>query len=261
MTDARETAAAETVTGGDADLAVIGSVLADRARCRMLLALADGRALPASMLAGEAGVSASTASSHLGRLVDAGLLMVTARGRYRYYCLASPAVAEMIEAVGRLAPAENVRSLKQGTRAYQLRQGRTCYDHLAGRLGVAVTAGLVECGALAPAPGRPPAGVAVAHGSRNGAADVPGYTVQPAGRPRFEEIGAQLDAGCPVRCCVDWTEQKHHIAGLPGRVLLHRLLDLGWIARAPQGRAVRVTDIGHKGMLEWLGLDVEQIGA
>jgi DNA-binding transcriptional ArsR family regulator len=117
---------------GDVDMAVIGSAMADRRRAAVLLALLDGRALPASVLAGEAGVAASTASSHLGKLVDAGLVTVEPNGRHRYYRLAGPEVAKMLEAVARLAPPMKVRSLRQGTRAEAMRTARLCYDHLAG---------------------------------------------------------------------------------------------------------------------------------
>src|SRR3954449_5594106 len=123
---------------GDADLAALGAVLGEPARARMLLALGDGRALAASMLAAEAGVAPSTASGHLARLVDADLLAVTVQGRHRYYRLAGPQVAELIEALARAAPAGAGRGPREDTRAHALRHARTCYDHLAGRLGVAV---------------------------------------------------------------------------------------------------------------------------
>src|SRR5581483_1112486 len=97
--------------GGDVDMAAVGQVLADRGRCRILLALADGRALPASVLAAEAGVRASTASGHLRKLSERGLIEVLATGRYRYYRLAGPDVARLVEVVGRLAPMTPVRSL------------------------------------------------------------------------------------------------------------------------------------------------------
>jgi DNA-binding transcriptional ArsR family regulator len=98
---------------GDTDLAALGGVLGERARARMLLALGDGRALPASLLASEAGVAPSTASVHLARLVDAGLVTVTSQGRHRYYRLAGPHVAELIEVLARLAPTAPVRSLRE----------------------------------------------------------------------------------------------------------------------------------------------------
>src|SRR5437764_3632906 len=114
----------------------------------MLLALGDGRALPASVLASEAGVAASTASGHLGKLVDAGLLDVDAQGRHRYYRLSGPQVGELLETLARIAPAAPVRSLREGTRAHALREARTCYDHVAGRLGVAIFGALIGAGAI-----------------------------------------------------------------------------------------------------------------
>src|SRR5215213_7698407 len=131
---------------GDADIAALGSVLAEPARTRMLMALGDGRALAASVLASEAGVAASTASGHLSRLVDAGLVEVLPQGRHRYYRLAGPQVGELLEVLARVAPAGPVRSLRQGTQAEAVRTARTCYDHLAGRLGVAVFAALLDAG-------------------------------------------------------------------------------------------------------------------
>src|SRR3954447_11461837 len=113
---------------GDTDLAALGAVLAERARSRILLALGDGRALPASVLAAEAGVAPSTASGHLGRLVDAGLLSVTVQGRHRYYRLAGPEVGELIEMLSRLAPAAPIRSLPPGTRAPPPRHARRRRD-------------------------------------------------------------------------------------------------------------------------------------
>jgi DNA-binding transcriptional ArsR family regulator len=130
--------------GGDADLSVVGAVLADRSRCEILLALADGRALPAGVLAGEAGVSAGTASSHLNKLCAAGMLEVFRTGRYRYYRLAGDEVGQLIETVARLAPAQPIRSLREGTRAHAIRLARCCYNHIAGRLGVAITAALIN---------------------------------------------------------------------------------------------------------------------
>src|SRR5438128_10800351 len=123
---------------GDADLAAVGTLLAEPARVRMLAALGDGRALPASALAAEARVAPSTASGHLAKLVAGGLLAVESRGRRRYFTLHGPEVAEVLEAIARIAPREPVRSLGQATRAEALRVARTCYDHLPGRLGAAV---------------------------------------------------------------------------------------------------------------------------
>ncbi len=129
---------------GDADIASIGALVADRGRARILLALGDGRALPASVLADEAGVAASTASAHLSRLVKGGMLRVERHGRHRYFRLAGPEVGELIEALARISPPAPVRSLKQGSKAHAVRFARTCYDHLAGMLGTKLMEALLE---------------------------------------------------------------------------------------------------------------------
>src|SRR5579859_7457960 len=133
---------------GDADIAKIGALVADPARARILLALGDGRALPATVLADEAGVAASTTSAHLAKLVGGKLLTVQRHGRHRYFALAGPEVAELIEALAQLAPAAPVRSLREGSRANAIRVARTCYDHLAGMLGTQLMAALLEQGML-----------------------------------------------------------------------------------------------------------------
>ena len=238
---------------GDADLAALGSVLGERARARMLLALGDGRALPAGVLASEAGVAASTASEHLGRLVDAGLLSVLPQGRHRYYRLAGPEVAELIEALARVAPAAPVRSLREGTRAHAIRSARTCYDHLAGRLGVGVMQALIADGAITGGDG-----VHRFDGDDRLSAqghDVD-YRLTRAGARKLAALGIEEPQSLPLRYCVDWTEQAHHLSGPLGRALATRLLDLGWIRRADRGRAVHVTDAGAGGLRREFRLSV-----
>src|SRR6266550_3978192 len=129
---------------GDADLAAAAAVVAEPARARMLVALGDGRELPASVLAAEAGVSASTASEHLGKLVAAGFLSVEQNGRRRNFRLAGAEINYVLEALARVAPRQAVRSLRQATRAEALRLARTCYDHLAGKLGTVLMDALLE---------------------------------------------------------------------------------------------------------------------
>src|SRR5262245_32571307 len=133
---------------GDPDIAALASLLSDRTRARMLTVLVDGRALPASLLASEAGVAASTASEHLRKLVDAGLVTVHPQGRHRYFRLRDAEVASLIESLSRLAPPTEVRSLRQRNRLALLRRARTCYDHLAGQLGVSIFGCLLERGAI-----------------------------------------------------------------------------------------------------------------
>ncbi len=245
------------MTSGDTDLAALGAVLAEPARSRVLLALGDGRALPASVLAGEAGVAPSTASAHLARLVDAGLLSVTVQGRHRYFRLAGPQVAELIETLARLAPAAPVRSLREGTRAHALRVARTCYDHVAGRLGVALMAALIADGSLTGGDGRHRV-----DGDGEDRLSGPGrdldYRLTAHGARCLAGLGVAVPEagqdGAPVRYCIDWTEQAHHLSGPVGRALATRLLELGWVRRADRGRALHVTAAGRTGLAAEMGV-------
>ena len=244
-------------TQGDADIAAVAGLAAEPSRARILLALADRRALPASVLADEAGVTPSTASEHLSRLVNGGFLKVESHGRHRYFRVASPDVAEMIEALTRLAPPAPVKSLRQGTRAAAVRSARTCYDHLAGRLGTAMMEAMLERGVLSGGDGL------FTNGDRLSA---PGsevdYQLTPDGVQWLSDLGIDvysLPRRRPlIRYCVDWSEQRHHLAGSLGAALCSRLFERRWIRRAPSGRAVFVTPEGVRGLRESLGLDFSQ---
>jgi DNA-binding transcriptional ArsR family regulator len=243
--------------GGDTDIAAVGALVADRARGRILLALLDGRALPASRLAAEAGVTPATASSHLGKLTEGGFLTVEARGRHRYYRLAGPPVARLIEALQTLAPAQPVTSLRQGTRAKALRDARTCYDHLAGRLGVGLMSALIARGHLVGGDGSyGPADPRVGYGH-----DVD-YVVTAGGDAFLADFGISVPPRRRlVRYCVDWSEQRHHLAGALGRGLLDRVTELGWIRRSETSRAVRLTDAGRAGLRAVFDYDVSAVSA
>jgi DNA-binding transcriptional ArsR family regulator len=241
---------------GDVDIAALASLLADPARCKVLLALDDGRALPASVLADEAGISRPTASSHLGKLTNAGLLTVETHGRHRYYRLAGPEVGALLEQLGRLAPTRQVRSLREGTRAARLRSARTCYDHVAGRLGVQIMGSLIERGVLIGGDGY--------YDPRRDAHDSlssPGhdirYELTDTGRDFLDGFGVELPTGRRplVRYCVDWTEQRHHLSGGLGRAVFDRLLSAGWVKQVPRGRALKVTDDGRTALAESFGIE------
>ncbi len=232
---------------GDADIARISALIGEPSRARVLMALADGRALPAGVLADEAGVSASTISEHLRMLLDAHLVDVERQGRTRRYRLAGPPVAEALEAIARIAPPEPVRSLRQGTHAHALRRARTCYNHLAGRLGVALMAALVRDGVLIGAHRPGPAADRFAAPGR----DVE-YRLTPRGAGTLHGLGVDLDAlrgrRTPVRYCLDWSEQRHHLAGPLGTALTDRLFAMGWIRRTGRRRVVVLTDAGRTGL-------------
>jgi DNA-binding transcriptional ArsR family regulator len=248
--------AAQLPTRGDADIAAVASLLADPARCKVLLALDDGRALPASVLADEAGVSRSTASSHLAKLTDAGMLSVETHGRHRYYRLAGPEIGELLEHLVRLAPPHPVRSLREGTRAARLRSARTCYDHLAGRLGVQIMGSLLDRGVLVGGDGRYDPDRDGHDGLSSAGHDVD-YRLTAHGREFLAGVGVEIPQGTRplVRYCVDWTEQRHHLSGALGRAVLDCTLSAGWVRRSPRGRAVTVTDKGCAALADMFGID------
>lgn len=248
--------AARAMRHGDADIAAVAAVLAEPSRARMVQAL-DGRALPASVLAAEAGVAASTASGHLARLLDAGFVTVEAYGRHRYYRLAGPSIAQLLETMAALAPAHPVRSLREGTRAEALRTARSCYDHLAGRLGVAVMARLLEQGWLEGGDGRFDPAVRDRDRLSSPGHDVD-YRLTAAGSGGLARFGVDVD-GLPgrrrsIRYCVDWSEQRHHLGGALGAAMLDRMLALDWLRRAPAHRALTVTERGRLGLERVFGV-------
>lgn len=237
---------------GDADIAGVAALMGEPARASVLVALAGGRALAASTLAAEAGVAPSTLSGHLARLVDGGLVTVEASGRHRYFRLSGPEVADAVEALARLAPARPVRSLRQASHAEAVRGARTCYDHLAGRLGVAVLDALVAGGTLRAEP------------DPNGGADpilgagrARRYLLTEAGGVLLDRLGVNLEnAGRRplTRYCLDWSEQRPHLAGALGAALLDRFVALGWVIRGDR-RVVRVPEAGRDGLIRDLGVD------
>lgn len=243
--------------GGDADIASVAGLIGERARARVLMALLDGRTLPASVLAAEAGVAASTVSEHLAQLVRAGLLAVHRQGRTRHFRLAGPAVAEALEALARISAPEPIRSLRQGTRAHALRRARTCYDHLAGRLGVAVMSAMLDHDLLTGGDGRHRLEEAVTDRLSAPGSDVI-YRLTPRGRETLAALGVDLGAfdhnKQMIRYCVDWSEQRHHLAGTLGAALTRRMFDLEWIRRINQRRAVVLTDTGRQGITDAFGL-------
>lgn len=215
----------------DADISVVAALFAERSRADMALSLLDGRALTASELARAAGLSPSAASPHLARLVEGGVLNVQRQGRHRYYQLATPAIARVLEILLTVAPARTVSSLSNVQRRNKLWAARTCYDHLAGALAVDLFDRLVQTGTLIE--------------------DTNIVTVSPAGVTFFHGLGIDVEklhlGRRPVaRPCLDWTERRHHLAGALGAALLDLLMKNGTIERRQTTRAVRVTEHGSK---------------
>ncbi|HTK28582.1 MAG TPA: metalloregulator ArsR/SmtB family transcription factor [Vicinamibacterales bacterium] len=212
-------------------------MLADPTRARIVASLMGGTALPATDLAIMADVRPSTASEHLSRLVAGGLLVVERQGRHRYYRLSGRRVATLVESIAVLSPPAGPSAPGRE----RLRRARTCYDHLAGDLGVALTGALVERGYLADA----------GHGYRAGVegtkklAGLVGVEVGPSGS------GHALFG----RKCLDWTERRHHCGGRLGAAIARAFFDARWIARGLESRAVDVLPRGVEGLRK-LGVDV-----
>jgi DNA-binding transcriptional ArsR family regulator len=223
------------------DLASLAALLADETRAAICLALLDGRAWTAGELATHTAVAPSTATEHLHRLVAGGLLVEHRQGRHRYVQLAGPPVAQLIEDLAARtephpAPARGLRAVTAGA---ALRRGRTCYDHLAGRLGVAVTDAMTSAGFLDQTGGfaLTPAGAAW----MTGALGVRAEELRSSSRPL-------------ARGCLDWTERRPHLAGLAGAKLCTTFLANGWIARIGSGRAVRLSAPGETALHDLLGI-------
>ena len=226
----------------DADFSTVAKLLASPARSAIAGALMDGRALTGGELAQVAGVSASTASEHLAEMVAGGLVDVRCQGRHRYFALAGPEVAEALEILARICPTTPVRSLRASKEADALSFARTCYDHLAGRLGVLVLAALVDQQWLSEL------------------AD--GYDVTPLGSDRLAALDLDAHAlrGRRRRFaypCLDWTDRRPHLAGALAAGLTTAFLANGWLRRTSRHRGLTVTPAGAAGLQTLLGVNVD----
>jgi DNA-binding transcriptional ArsR family regulator len=245
----------------DVDVVPAAALLAEPTRAAMLTALLDERPLAAGELARLAGVSPATASSHLARLLGGGLVTMIKQGRHRYYRLAGPEVAAAIEALAQLSPATPVRSLRDSRDAAALAHARTCYDHLAGRAGVALLQALLAQGILAPVRdgGSAAGGASPADGAaRQASAPAAAFRVTEAGSAVLTAFGLNVgDLARSRRCiagaCLDWTERAPHLSGALGAAITARMLGLGWIERGTRRRAVRITPAGHDGLAATFG--------
>ena len=224
-----------------ANLVEVAALVGDTARATMLAALMDGQALTAGELAYLARISPSTASGHLGKLAAARLVAVTAKRRFRYYRLASPRIAQMLESIKAVAAIDvPPRYAPRSAQDDALRFARTCYDHLAGRLGVAIADALIARGHLVLADD--------------------GGEVTAAGESFLASFGAALGAktrGRRIYCrpCLDWSERRYHVAGRVGAEICRRCQELGWIRRVRDSRALRLTEAGRTGLRDQFGVD------
>jgi len=225
------------------DLAAVASLMADRHRAQILLTLLGGTPQSGSALAEAAGISRALASAHLKKLVAGGLVRAQPSGRQQLYSIASASVAEALETLILLAPAGPVRSLRDSSRARNLRWARMCYDHLAGVVGVAVAEALADRDLIRAQDG--------------------GYLLAPSATAGFGDFGIDVDelrrrSRPVVRPCVDWSEHRNHLAGSLGAALTGMMLRRDWLQRRDRTRIVTVTQAGEAGLRDWLGLDLVQ---
>ncbi|MFK9090907.1 ArsR/SmtB family transcription factor [Bacillus salipaludis] len=219
----------------------IAKLMAEPTRAIILECLMNGQALPASELAYMAKVSHPTISSHLAKLVEGNLLVMEQHGRHRYYRIASKEVAEMIEKLGTIAPPVEIRSLRQSSQLKQIRSGRTCYDHLAGELGVKVTEALIDREIVYLEDGL--------------------YAVTEKGKEWFIQFGINIEEANTKRRlfakpCLDWSERRYHISGWLGSAIATRFFDYGWIKKAEKGRAVHLTPKGIDALKDHFGITI-----
>lgn len=226
----------------NSNIAQVASLVSDASRAAILTVLLDGRYHPASELAYMAKIKPQTASFHLSKMVAANLVTVEQQGRHRYYGIQNQEVAQIMETLLSITPPVEIRSLNQAAENEALRQARTCYDHLAGKLGIQLTNSLLSAGVLSEVEDQ--------------------FTVTEKGEDFFKAF--QVDLGRVKRKrrsfthrCLDWSERRHHLAGALGHALLERLLELHWIQRVPSTRAIKVTPEGKKGLQEIFHIDVE----
>ena len=222
------------------DLAETADLIADVARANILAALLDGRAATARELAHAARVTPQTASAHLAKLVDGALLTVDRQGRHRYFRLASPQVARTLETILELAAATSPRRGRPPRMAPDMRRARTCYDHVAGEVGVAITDALLRRGAVV--------------------LDGDAGDVTPVDGAFFAAHGIETARGTSRRIfcrpCIDWSERRPHLGGHVGAALCAACLKQGWLARRPGSRTLDITRSGSQALPEVFGPDL-----
>lgn len=224
------------------NVAIVASLVSDASRAAILTVLLDGRFHPASELAYMAGIKPQTASFHLGKMVEATIITVEKQGRHRYYGIRNQEVAQIMESLLAIAPPIKIRSYKQASEDTALRFARTCYDHLAGNLGVQLTNALLNMGLIYEEEDR--------------------FIVTKKGVEFFKAFEIDLERIKKKRRsfshkCLDWSERRPHLAGALGNALLERLLQLHWIEHLPKTRAMKITSVGRTGFKEIFSIDFE----
>jgi DNA-binding transcriptional ArsR family regulator len=222
------------------NIAEIASLLGEHSRAAIMIRLMDGRFHTASELASLAGIQPQTASFHLAKLVSSKLVVVEKHGRHRYFQLANSDIAQIVESLLTISRPAEIKSLHQSVEMNALSHARTCYDHLAGKLGVLLTKSLFYCGFIAKQKEQ--------------------LFVTKRGEHFFADLGLDLPTlrkkrRVFCRACLDWSERQHHLAGALGNALCNHFFASKWIVQSPSSRAVKITDKGKIGLKETFHLD------
>ncbi|MDQ0049146.1 DNA-binding transcriptional ArsR family regulator [Paenibacillus polymyxa] len=224
------------------NVAMIASLVSEPSRAAILTALLDGRFHTASELAHMASIKPQTASFHLAKMTEAQVVTVEKQGRHRYYGIQDLEVARVMESLLSIAPPVPIKSFKQASENEAIRLARTCYDHVAGQLGVQLMSFFVQKGILSE--------------------DQDGLHITEQGETFFTDFKIDLTKTRQKRRsfshkCLDWSERRHHLAGALGSAVLDRLFELNWIERLPTTRAIRITADGKRGFKEIFSIEVD----
>ncbi|ADM68352.1 hypothetical protein GMA19_00499 [Paenibacillus polymyxa E681] len=224
------------------NVAMIASLVSEPSRAAILTALLDGRFHTASELAHMAGIKPQTASFHLAKMTEAQVVIVEKQGRHRYFGIQDPEVAQVMESLLSIAPPVPIKSFTHAFENEALRLARTCYDHVAGQLGVQLMSFFIQKGILFE--------------------DQDGLHITEPGEAFFTDFQIDLTKTRQKRRsfshkCLDWSERRHHLAGALGSALLDRLFELHWIERLPTTRAIRITADGKRGFKEIFSIEVD----
>ncbi|KAF6562021.1 winged helix-turn-helix transcriptional regulator [Paenibacillus sp. EKM202P] len=223
------------------NVAMIASLVSEPSRATILTALLDGRFHTASELAHMAGIKPQTASFHLAKMTEAQVVTVEKQGRHRYYGIQDPEVAQVMESLLSIAPPVPIKSFKQASENEAIRLARTCYDHVAGHLGVQIMSFFIQRGILSE--------------------DQDGLHITQQGEIFFADFQIDLKNTRQKRRsfshkCLDWSERRHHLAGALGSALLDRLFELHWVEHLPTTRAIRITAEGKRGFKEVFSIEI-----
>ena len=229
----------DTLDINEVDISKVGALLADAARAAIIVALCREQTLPASELAERAGISVSTTSIHLAKLMEAGWVELEQYGRHHYYRLTSPQIAKLLEQAMSVAPTKSALKLESERTHHQhddLRLARTCYDHLAGKLGVALTDALMQQDVLEVID--------------------KDFTFTNHGEVMLQDLGVNVAAAAKqrrafARRCLDWTERRDHLGGALGAAICSTWIEQGWVQRQEQNRALHLTSVGEVQLRNW----------